>query len=103
LVRPVFRLTGALERQAMHFNGIFRVMAKPEDCIVAYGEAAFLRTWCPECRWWTFVIDGETVCCDTPYTSQPKVVKFTSSVEMKRPRKMKKVGGAWSKKWKRRR
>jgi 5-methylcytosine-specific restriction endonuclease McrA len=32
-----------------------------------YGSVALLRAYCPNCRRWTFLIDGVMQCCDQKY------------------------------------
>jgi 5-methylcytosine-specific restriction endonuclease McrA len=52
--------------------------------LALYGNEGIQRALCPECEEWSFVIDGEIVCCDIPIQKKPKKTKRISDVHFKR-------------------
>jgi hypothetical protein len=60
------------------------------DHLALFGNVRIVRSLCPECERWAFVLDGERGCCGMPYTSaHPE--RFKRIVEPEQRRRILKV------------
>lgn len=49
-----------------------------------YGNVAILRAWCPDCKDWSWVLDGKLACCDRENEHEPRYYKREVEPEGKR-------------------